>query len=109
MAKLDINRAEIEELSDQVDEVVEDEEDTSSREKTKGEWSRLEKLVGATPRLKQIAADLVTHFEARTEVTAGKGMIVTMSREICVHLYNEIVALRPDWHDSDPEKVKSKS
>ena len=108
LAKLDINKAEIEELSDQVDEVVEDEEDVGSREKTKGEWSRLEKLVGATPRLKQIAADLVTHFEARTEATAGKGMIVTMSREICVHLYNEIIALRPDWHDSDPEKGKIK-
>lgn len=108
LAKLDINKAEIEELSDQVDEVVEDEEDVSSREKTKGEWSRLEKLVGATPRLKQIAADLVTHFEARTEATAGKGMIVTMSREICVHLYNEIIALRPDWHDDDPKKGKIK-
>ncbi|MCU4568836.1 type I restriction endonuclease subunit R [Acinetobacter ursingii] len=108
LAKLDINRAEIEELSDQVDEVVEDEEDVGSREKTKGEWSRLEKLVGATPRLKQIAADLVTHFEARTEATAGKGMIVTMSREICVHLYNEIIALRPDWHDDDPKKGKIK-
>ncbi len=108
LAKLDINKAEIEELSDQVDEVVEDEEDVSSREKTKGEWSRLEKLVGATPRLKQIAADLVAHFETRTEITAGKGMIVTMSREICVHLYDQIVALRPDWHDSDPEKGKIK-
>jgi type I restriction enzyme R subunit len=64
--------------------------------------------VGATPRLKQIAADLVAHFEARTEATAGKGMIVTMSREICVHLYNEIIALRPDWHDPDPEKGKIK-
>lgn len=108
LAKLDINQAEIEELSDQVDEVVEDEEDVGNREKTKSEWSRLEKLVGATPRLKQIAADLVTHFEARTEATAGKGMIVTMSREICVHLYNEIIALRPDWHDPDPEKGKIK-
>ncbi|WP_151766375.1 type I restriction endonuclease subunit R [Acinetobacter seifertii] len=108
LAKLDINQTEIEDLSDQVDEVVEDEEDVCNREKTKSEWSRLEKLVGATPRLKQIAADLVTHFEARTETTAGKGMIVTMSREICVHLYNEIVALRPDWHDSDPEKGKIK-
>ncbi|AVF45515.1 MULTISPECIES: type I restriction endonuclease subunit R [Acinetobacter] len=108
LAKLDINKAEIEELSDQVDEVVEDEEDVGSREKTKGEWSRLEKLVGATPRLKQIAADLVTHFEDRTEATAGKGMIVTMSREICVHLYNEIIALRPDWHDDDPKKGKIK-
>ncbi|HEN9508394.1 type I restriction endonuclease subunit R [Acinetobacter baumannii] len=108
LAKLDINQAEIEELSDQVDEVVEDEEDVVSREKTKSEWSRLEKLAGATPRLKQIAADLVAHFEARTEATAGKGMIVTMSREICVHLYNEIIALRPDWHDPDPEKGKIK-
>lgn len=108
LAKLDINKTEIEDLSDQVDEVVEDEEDVGNREKTKSEWSRLEKLVGATPRLKQIAADLVTHFEARTETTAGKGMIVTMSREICVHLYNEIVALRPDWHDPDPEKGKIK-
>ncbi len=108
LAKLDINQTEIEELSDQVDEVVEDEEDVGNREKTKSEWSRLEKLVGATPRLKQIAADLVAHFEARTEATAGKGMIVTMSREICVHLYNEIVALRPDWHDPDPEKGKIK-
>ena len=39
--------------------------------------------MGATPRLKQIAADLVAHFEARTEATAGKGMIVTIGREIC--------------------------
>lgn len=108
LAKLDINQAEIEDLSDQVDEVVEDEEDVGNREKTKSEWSRLEKLVGATPRLKQIAADVVAHFEARTEATAGKGMIVSMSREICVHLYNEIVALRPDWHDPDPEKGKIK-
>ncbi|QSQ94625.1 type I restriction endonuclease subunit R [Acinetobacter indicus] len=108
LAKLDINQTEIEELSNQVDEVVEDEEDVGNREKTKSEWSRLEKLVGATPRLKQIAADLVAHFEARTEATAGKGMIVTMSREICVHLYNEIIALRPDWHDPDPEKGKIK-
>ncbi|WP_369983839.1 type I restriction endonuclease subunit R [Thalassolituus sp.] len=104
LAKLDLNHAEIAELSEQVDEVVEDDEDVSSREKTKGEWSRLEKLVGATPRLKQIAADLVEHFEARTATMDGKAMIVAMSRDICAHLYNEIVALRPEWHSDDPEK-----
>ena len=27
-----------------------------------------------------------------------------MSRDICVHLYNAIIALRPEWHDEDPEK-----
>lgn len=104
LAKLDINHEEIEALSDQVEEVVEDEEDITQREKTKSEWSRLEKLVGAGPRLKQVAADLVEHFEARTAVIDGKAMIVAMSRDICVQLYNEIVTLRPHWHDPDPEK-----
>jgi type I restriction enzyme R subunit len=104
LAKLDLNHAEIAELSDQVDEVVEDEEDVSNREKTKGEWSRLEKLVGATPRLSQVAADLIEHFETRNATMDGKAMIVAMSRDICAHLYNEIIALRPEWHSDDPEK-----
>tara|TARA_R110002124_G_scaffold45866_5_gene138259 strand:- start:971 stop:4129 length:3159 start_codon:yes stop_codon:yes gene_type:complete len=104
LAKLDIDRETIDELSDQVEEVVEDDEDVGSRERTKGEWSRLEKLVGAGPRLKQVAEDLVNHFETRTSTIHGKAMIVAMSREIAVHLYNEIVALRPEWHNDDPEQ-----
>jgi type I restriction enzyme, R subunit len=110
LAKLDLNHDEISALSDEVDEVVEDEEDVSNREKTKGEWSRLEKLVGATPRLAQVAKDLVDHFETRNATMDGKAMIVGMSRDICAHLYNEIVALRPEWHGAplgtaaDPEK-----
>lgn len=104
LAKLDINREQIAELSEQVEEVVEDEEDISQREKTKGEWSRLEKLVGSTPRMKLVAADLVEHFEKRCETSDGKAMIVAMSRDICVQLYNEIITLRPEWHDDDPEK-----
>lgn len=27
-----------------------------------------------------------------------------MSRDICVHLYDEIIALRPEWHNDDPDK-----
>lgn len=104
LAKLDINRDLIDELSDQVEDVVEDEEDLSLREKTKGEWSRLEKLVGSGPRLQQVAADLIKHFETRSALMEGKAMIVAMSRDICAQLYNEIVALRPEWHDDDPEK-----
>ena len=110
LAKLEINRDEIERLSDQVEEVIEDEEDVGRRERTKGEWSRLEKLVGAGPRLKEVAADLVAHFETRNASMDGKAMIVTMSRDICVHLYNEITTLRPEWHGAplgaaaDPEK-----
>lgn len=104
LAKLDINQAEIEKLSQDVEEVVEDEEDLATREKTKGDWATLEKLVGAEPRLKEVAADLVRHFETRTSTLDGKAMIVCMSRNICAELYKAIVDIRPEWHDADPEK-----
>jgi len=104
LAKLDINKADIEELSDRVEEVVEEYESDSEREKAKSQWSTLEKLVGSEPRLKQVATDLVAHFEKRTSAVEGKAMVVGMSREICVDLYNQITAIRPEWHDEDPEK-----
>lgn len=103
LAKLDLNHEELETLSDQVDELVEDEE-TGQQEKTKGDWSRLEKLVGSEPRIKQVAADLVQHFETRNAAMNGKAMIVAMSRDICVKLYNAIVEIRPDWHSTDVEQ-----
>ncbi|MGL6159746.1 type I restriction endonuclease subunit R [Microbulbifer sp.] len=104
LAKLDVNQAEIDALNAQVDEVIEDEEDIAAREKTKSEWTQLAKLVGAEPRLAQVASDLVQHFETRTATLEGKGMVVCMSRDICAGLYNAITALRPEWHDPDPEK-----
>lgn len=108
LAKLDINQAEIEKLNEEVDEILfdvgEDEEDLSAREKAKSKWAALEKLVGAEPRLKEVAEDLVQHFEERCATIEGKGMIVAMSREICAHLYNAITALRPEWHDTDIDK-----
>ncbi|MDO8414201.1 MAG: type I restriction endonuclease subunit R [Gallionellaceae bacterium] len=102
LAKLDINQAQIEQLNDDVEEVFEDEESLAMREAAKTKWAALEKLVGSEPRIKQVAADIVQHFEARNAAVEGKGMIVCMSREICVHLYNAIVVLRPDWHSDDP-------
>jgi type I restriction enzyme, R subunit len=104
LAKLDINRIDIYRLNDEVEEIFEDEEDAVLREAQKTKWAALEKLVGADPRIKQVAQDLVQHFEARTAAIEGKGMIVCMSREICVRLYDEITRLRPQWHDTDPMK-----
>ncbi len=103
LAKLDLNHEELETLSDQVDELVEDEE-AEQQEKTKGDWSRLEKLVGSEPRIQQVASDLVQHFETRNTAMNGKAMIVAMSREICVKLYDAIVAIRPEWHSEDVEQ-----
>ena len=90
-------------LDDLVDELTEDEEE-SSKALTLRRWAALEKIVGAPPRVQKVAEDLVTHFENRLAAMDGKAMVVAMSREICVHLYNAIVALRPEWHDEDPEK-----
>src|SRR5690625_240867 len=102
LAKLDVNHDQIEELSDRVEEVIEEYEDENTREKTKSEWSTLAKLVGAEPRIKQVARDIVTHFEKRISVLDGKAMVVGMSREICVDLYQAITQIRPEWHDEDP-------
>ena len=103
LAKLDLKPEDTPKLDEDVEDLTEDEED-SAKAKTLRRWAALEKLVGAEPRLKQIAADLVTHFESRVAAMDGKAMIVAMSRDICVHLYNAIIALRPQWHDDDPMK-----
>ena len=104
LAKLDINRSAIDELNEEVEEVIEDEEDMAERERTKSRWAALEKLVGAEPRLKEVAEDMIEHFENRLSTIEGKTMVVCMSREICANLYKEITELRPDWHNADVEK-----
>jgi len=103
LAKLSLKDSELAHIDDEVDELAEDEEE-DQQSRLKSRWAALEKVVGAEPRIKSVAADLVAHFEERNQAQTGKAMIVAMSREICVHLYNEIVALRPDWHDEDPEQ-----
>ena len=62
-------------------------------------------VYGAPARLEELAADIVAHWENRsTEMikfieVGGKAMIVGATREICARLYDEIVKLRPAWHD----------
>ena len=66
--------------------------------------TRQESMIGHTDRMQIIARDIVTHFEDREKVFAGKALLVAMSRPVAVKLYNEIIALRPDWHaDKDEE------
>jgi type I restriction enzyme R subunit len=103
LAKLRLKDEDLPSIDDEVDELAEDEEE-SQQAKLKSRWAALEKIVGAEPRVASVAADLVAHFEERSTAQSGKAMVVAMSRDICVHLYNEITKLRPDWHDPDPEK-----
>jgi type I restriction enzyme R subunit len=96
-----------EELKPRVDEEFEEVtegEELERKERLKSKWAQLEAVVGAQQRLKEIAQDIVEHFERRLEALEGKGMIVCMSRRICVALYDEIVRLRPEWHDAEDDK-----
>lgn len=103
LAKLRLNEADLAQIDEEVDELAEDEEE-GDQSRLKSKWAALEKVVGAGPRITSVSADLVAHFEERNKAQTGKAMVVAMSRDICVHLYDEIVRLRPDWHDADPEK-----
>lgn len=79
-------------------------DDLSDTQKAKAKWTQLEALIGSKNRIKEVARDIVEHFEQRQNVFDGKGMIVSMSRRIAVELYKEIIALKPEWHNDDLDK-----
>ncbi|WP_441261147.1 type I restriction endonuclease subunit R [Bradyrhizobium sp. 521_C7_N1_3] len=102
LARLELKEADVTQLDSEVEELTEDEEGDAAKVAKLRRWAALEQLVGAPPRIQKVAADIVAHFENRLSAMDGKAMVVAMSRDICVHLYNAIVALRPEWHSEDP-------
>lgn len=103
LAKLELKESEKPSIDTEFEEVTENEE-VDRKEQYKRKWAALEAIVGSEKRIKLIARDIVEHFERRLDVMDGKGMIVCMSRRICVELYDEIIKLRPEWHDDDDTK-----
>jgi type I restriction enzyme R subunit len=103
LARLTLRDSERPRIDSSFEEVTEGEE-VERKEKLKTKWAQLEAIVGSDSRLKLIARDLVDHFETRLAVMEGKAMIVCMSRRICVALYREIIALRPQWHAEDDQQ-----
>ena len=83
-------------------------EELERKEELKTKWAQLEAVVGADNRVRQIAEDILGHFDARLEQLDGKAMVVCMSRRICVELYRELVRLRPQWEDADDTKGEIK-
>ena len=105
IAQLALDEDEKPTIDPDFDEATEGEE-VEQRERLKTRWAQLEAVVGAPKRIKLVAEDIVQHYEAREEAQHGKAMVIGMSRRICVELYNEIVALRPEWrHDDDDQGI----
>lgn len=97
-----------EQLDEMVDEISES-ENTTATEEAKIKWTRLEAIVGHDARVKDIAKDILEHFEARAEAFEGKAMIVCMSRRIAVKMYEEIIKLKPEWHSEDLSEGRIKT
>ncbi len=91
-------------LIEKFDKELEQDTQITDKQKAKAKWAKLEAIVGNKKRLKTLAKDIVNHFEQRQKAFEGKALIVTMSRRIAVDLYDEIIAIRPDWHNEDLEK-----
>ena len=109
--KLTLDDARIETIDEDFEEITESEELTT-KEKLKTKWAALEAMVGDDERIGLLAQDLVEHFEQRQDAMRrigvdGKGMIVCMSRRICVDLYNALIKLRPDWASAPDDDIES--
>jgi type I restriction enzyme R subunit len=102
LARIELDEDEKPHIDAEIAELTEEEAD-SEQERLKRKWASVEALVGSEKRLDMVAEDLIRHFETRVEALDGKGMIVCMSRRICVALYDSIVKLRPDWHNDDDD------
>jgi type I restriction enzyme R subunit len=102
LAKINLDHTALPSIDDEVEDILESETaDEREKERAKSQWSALEAIVGTDARLQVVAEDLMKHYETRSQTQPGKAMIVTMSRDICVRLYNKIVELRPEWHSDD--------
>jgi type I restriction enzyme, R subunit len=84
--------------------------DEVERERIEKSVAVINAVYGAPERLKALAADILEHWDKRSEAihpfieSPGKAFIVGATREICASLYDEIVKLRPEWHDDAVDK-----
>ena len=107
LAKLALDESEQINIDEEFQQITEEQEE-DTKQKVKSKWARVEAIVGSEKRLKEVAQDIVNHFEKRIEATDGKAMIVCMSRRICVELHEQIIKLRPKWYDEDDKKGEIK-
>ncbi|MDY0138813.1 MAG: HsdR family type I site-specific deoxyribonuclease [Candidatus Izemoplasmatales bacterium] len=87
-------------------------------QESKRQSASVKSLINSPKRIKNIAKHFIALYEKRIEEAAtvnGKAMFVCYDREVAFHLYQEIIALKPDWlvkkkHDENdnvkPEKLR---
>ena len=71
-------------------------------EASKRAVTQMERILGHPKRLQLVAEDLIGHYETRVvegSSVRGKAMIVCINRRIAYALYQQLIALRPEWEE----------
>ncbi|KLO26410.1 DEAD/DEAH box helicase [Mycolicibacter heraklionensis] len=98
---------------DQIDDAAEEVTvglDDADKERLQKSVAVLDTVYGAPERVRELASDLVRHWETRRELMRpfiggpGKAMVVCATRSIAARLYEELIALRPAWHNDADDK-----
>ncbi|WP_313216450.1 type I restriction endonuclease subunit R [Soonwooa sp.] len=99
-AKVNLDYNKVEEIEQYYENAVAEGASEYHVEASQKAIANMEVVLGDKDRIKAIAQDFIDHYENRIEenaTVAGKVMFVCASRGIAYKLYQEILALRPEW------------
>jgi type I restriction enzyme R subunit len=99
-AKVALENSELQRIEKYYQEVAELGASEYQIEKSKQESANMYAILGDPKRLQAVAEDFIGHYENRISegsTVHGKAMFVSSSREIAFALYQNIIALRPQW------------
>lgn len=105
-------------LIDSTYEVLEQQSDAATIEKSKKMLGQMESVLGAESTIDSLCSDIVEHYEKyRANLLTGKAMIVAYSRPIAMKIYRKLLEFRPEWREkvgvvmtsgnNDPEDWKA--
>ena len=101
LARVILSDEQAREIQQYYDKCTEDGSNPEQVEESKKAMSEMRRVLGHPDRLKRLAVDIVTHYEALTAQKpeiVQKAMIVCADRTLAFRLLKEIIALRPEWN-----------
>ena len=87
-------------LIDSTYDVLEQQADSVTIEKSKKMLGQMESVLGADSTIESLCIDIIDHYEKnRANLLTGKAMIVAYSRPIAMKIYRKILEMRPNWEE----------
>ncbi len=99
-AKVLLDNSKLQEIEDYYARCADEGASDYAIEESKRANTQMNSIIGDPDRIRAVAEDFVKHYETRViegATVKGKAMFVCSNREIAYRLYQEIIALRPEW------------